>query len=454
MNIGIIDADLIGRRKHRFPNLACMKLSAYYDKRGDKTELCWSYEGLEKYQRVFVSKVFTDTPLPIQLMREFDRYRVTPESERSRRKFQFGGTGFYFDKAPNLPDEIEHVMPNYSLYDSWIENEVDKARRQAEVKGRDFNEKAFRAQFKEYTDYSIGFLTRGCFRKCPFCVNQKYSHVFRHSPLSEFLNESRRKICLLDDNFFGFNQDFDREGSNHSKPGESPPWKALLQELKETGRPFKFKQGLDERLLTREICEELFASNYDGDYTFAFDKIQDYDLIHQKLEIIRSIPMARKAAVRFYVLVGFVENGDGTFAVPDATDIRNAFVRIALLQKYRCLPYIMRFQSKNDKPWKQSRYEKIYTEMARWCNQPSFFKKKSFREYCQACESYHHSHGGRSAISSTWRAYCDFIKENPEIEAQFFNLKFGQVSNLVGEPDFARLQREKRENVIIGRRCR
>ena len=30
MDIGIIDADLIGRTKHRFPNLACIKLSGYY----------------------------------------------------------------------------------------------------------------------------------------------------------------------------------------------------------------------------------------------------------------------------------------------------------------------------------------------------------------------------------------------------------------------------------------
>ena len=34
MNIAIIDADLIGRAKHRFPNLACMKLSAYYKAQG------------------------------------------------------------------------------------------------------------------------------------------------------------------------------------------------------------------------------------------------------------------------------------------------------------------------------------------------------------------------------------------------------------------------------------
>jgi hypothetical protein len=30
LKIGIIDADLISRKKHRFPNLACMKISAYH----------------------------------------------------------------------------------------------------------------------------------------------------------------------------------------------------------------------------------------------------------------------------------------------------------------------------------------------------------------------------------------------------------------------------------------
>lgn len=29
MNVAVIDADLIGRAGHRFPNLACMKISAY-----------------------------------------------------------------------------------------------------------------------------------------------------------------------------------------------------------------------------------------------------------------------------------------------------------------------------------------------------------------------------------------------------------------------------------------
>ena len=64
MNIGIIDADLIGKKKHRFPNLACMKISAYYKEQGHNVELLLSYDDIENYDKVFISKVFTDTPVP------------------------------------------------------------------------------------------------------------------------------------------------------------------------------------------------------------------------------------------------------------------------------------------------------------------------------------------------------------------------------------------------------
>ena len=35
MNVAIIDADLLGRKNHRFPNLVCMKLSSYFKSQGN-----------------------------------------------------------------------------------------------------------------------------------------------------------------------------------------------------------------------------------------------------------------------------------------------------------------------------------------------------------------------------------------------------------------------------------
>ena len=327
MKVAIIDADLIGRKKHRFPNLACLKMSSYYKNLGYDTVLKTDYNGLEYYDIVKISKVFTDTPIDSEILK-------LPNVE-------YGGTGFYFDKAPNLPEEIEHSFPDYHLYDDWVNDQISKG--------------AKRNEFKEYLDYSIGFLTRGCFRKCKFCVNQKYDHVFKHSPLEEFYDPNRKKICLLDDNFLG-----------------CPNWKEMLQELIDTGKPFKFKQGLDERLLNDEKCEMLFKSKYDGNITFAFDKITDYDLIQKQLKLIRK---HTNKQIMFYVLCGFDETGnyDQTFWVED---ILNTFKRIELLMSYKCLPYIMRFEKYQDSP-----YRGMYINLARWCNQPSLFKKKSFSEW-------------------------------------------------------------------------
>jgi len=65
MKIAIIDADLIGRKRHRFPNLACMKLSGYHKDKGDSVALTTDYEDLQQFDHVYVSKVFTDTPIPV-----------------------------------------------------------------------------------------------------------------------------------------------------------------------------------------------------------------------------------------------------------------------------------------------------------------------------------------------------------------------------------------------------
>ena len=92
MRIGIIDADLLYRKRHRFPNLACMKLSAYWKEQGFETELLLDYSQAGEYDRLYVSKVFTDT--------------FVPEHILTRETTIYGGTGFtikhrYFQKRLN-----------------------------------------------------------------------------------------------------------------------------------------------------------------------------------------------------------------------------------------------------------------------------------------------------------------------------------------------------------------
>lgn len=335
-----------------------MKISAYYKSIKCEVFLKTDYENLDTYDKVFISKVFTDTPVADGIL--------------GNENVAYGGTGFFYDKSPKLPDEIEHIFPDYHLYDEWVKAKIKSGTKLSDL--------------KYYTDYSIGFLSRGCFRQCQFCVNRNYTQVSKHSPISEFHDEARPKICLLDDNFLGLSC-----------------WKELLLELQSTNKPFQFKQGLDERILTDEKCEILFKSKYDGDYIFAFDNIKDSELIERKLQLIRRYTKRR---LKFYVFCGFDRDNvwDKSFWDNDLLDL---MVRIEILMKYNALPYIMRFMRYTESP-----YASLYNNIARWCNQPAFFAKKSFREFAKLRE------GGIG-----WRTMLKAESEIDEL-TKYFDMKW------------------------------
>lgn len=393
MKLAIIDADLVGRTKHRFPNLVCMKLSSYYKSLGWDVELKLNYEDLDTYDKVTISKVFMDTEIPFE---PEDKSMKTEEHIADFYKdnpilnlpnVQYGGTGFYYDKSPRLEEDIEHTMPDYHLYDDWVSQQISKG-----TKPKDLT---------YYTDWSIGFTTRGCIRQCSFCVNKNYKRCELHSPLSEFVDESRPYICLLDDNILA-----------------CPKWRDVFDELSKTGKRFQFKQGVDERLLTDEKCEVLFKSKWIGDRTFAFDNIKDKDLIINRLEMIRR---HTNKQIRFYVFCAFNHNNPNYYdAEFYRKDIHDLFERIKILMEYGCLPYIMRY-----KDYDISKYRGIYITVARWCNQPSFFKKKSIREFAELSQV-------RTKIKCADIRNLEQIETDfPEIAKEYFDLKWEQVNKFI-----------------------
>lgn len=366
MRIGLIDADLIdGGTRH--PNLAIMKISGYCKSKNCSVELLESWDCTDDYDLVFASCVFTFTARPKDL--------------DSRKNVYCGGTGFFSDGGQNLPYAIEHHKPDYDVYKPWVEKKIASGRS--------------RSWFADYLDYSVGFTTRGCFRKCSFCVNKKYDHVFRHAPVSEFLEESRPYIYLWDDNVLAF-----------------PKWEEVIDELIATGKAFQFRQGLDVRLLTEKKAKKLAGVRYCGDFYFAFDHIEDRKSIERGLRNWRKFT-AR--GTRVYVLCAFDSQ--------DEKDIENTFKRIEILMHYGCLPYIMRYES-----YKGSRWQRLYVNIARWCNQPQFFKKKSFREFCETNQLYHRN---PETKCSALQSMEDFESCFPDLAAHYFDLRFEELNVLL-----------------------
>lgn len=266
---GLVDADLLDNGT-RHPNLVLMKIAGYLRDHGYQYKLIYDEkEDFSLFTYVYESKVFSFTKEPRFIQKYF--------SEKRGRKTLFqGGTGYYvgdldsedFDRRrhedmirlehdPHLPGfSMAHQMPDYTIYEEYVQKMIAEGKRAN--------------HYKDYLRYSIGFLTRGCVRRCPFCVNKNESKIYPYSRLSDFFDESRPYIYLWDDNFLA---------------APCAVWRPLLEQLLATKRQFQFRQGLDLRLMTEEKAQLLSKANYHGDMLFAFDQWKDREVIQEKLKI-------------------------------------------------------------------------------------------------------------------------------------------------------------------------
>lgn len=312
MKVGLIDVD-----GHHYPNLPLMKLSAWHKAQGDSVE--W-YQPLFSGHMdiVYMSKVFSFTP----------DYPYFIDSERVIK----GGTGYaitmedgreiYHNELDSpLPDDIEHIYPDYSLYP------------------------------EQTADCCFGFLTRGCPRGCNFChvapKEGRCSH--KVADLSEFWR-GQRHIVLMDPNLLA-----------------CPDWKNLLQQLIDSRARVNFNQGLDIRVMTEEKASMLAQIKLDGIH-FAWDRYEDKDIIMPRFKEFREHSRVRNKDLQVYVLCG-----DRERRIRDED-----LFRIYWLRENGYAPYIMLY----DKEHLPKGHELI--KLQRWVNnRVIFWSCPTFEEYLE-----------------------------------------------------------------------
>ncbi|MCK5012207.1 MAG: hypothetical protein KAS66_00145 [Candidatus Omnitrophica bacterium] len=193
---------------------------------------------------------------------------------------------------------------------------------------------------------SYGFITRGCIRNCGFCiVPEKEGRIYKETDLDSIIEHDR--VEFLDNNILAYR--------DH---------KAILQRLIDKKIKCSFSQGLDIRLVDDENARLLSRiKHYIKPYTFAFDNISSAQVLNDKLDIL--LKYIKSIYIRFYIYCS-AEMDLSTDVIP----------RIAWCKKNKCLPYLMR-----DDNCYQSTKKGFYADLAAWCNQPSFFKKMTFKEF-------------------------------------------------------------------------
>ena len=247
MKIGLIDVD-----GHNFPNLALMKLSAWPKSQGDSVE--W-YEPMFSghMDKVYMAKVFSfteDYPYFIdadEIIKGGSGYAITLEN---------GKEVYNKNLDAPLPDEIEHMYPDYSIYG--------------------------------ITDTAYGFLSRGCPRGCSFChvAAKEGRKSYKVADLSEFWS-GQKNIVLCDPNILACRD-----------------WKDLMQQLIDSKAWIDINQGLDIRLMTAEKAEMIKQMKV-KELHFAWDRYQDKDIIVPKLKEFKAITKLDIRKLIVYVLCNY-----------------------------------------------------------------------------------------------------------------------------------------------------
>lgn len=317
--IGLIDVD-----GHNFPNIPLMKISAWHKAQGDSVE--WYNPMFSGHMdKVYMSKVFSFTP-------DYEYFVDADEVEK-------GGSGYcittvdgkeVYDKSldSELPAEIEHIYPDYSIY--FNDNDLRFDEETGECLGLHPRE-------IEKRNTAYGFLSRGCPRGCAFChVEAKEGRrTFKVADLSEFWN-GQKNIVLCDPNILACRQ-----------------WKDLLQQLIDSKAWVDINQGLDIRLMTEEKAEmlkQIKAKNFH----FAWDRYEDKKTIVPKFKMFKDITGVNERKLGVYVLCNF------------ATTIEQDLERIYTLRDLGYTPYVMIYNKQN-----APREVRL---LQRWCNNRIVFR--------------------------------------------------------------------------------
>lgn len=263
-------------------NLPLMKIATYYKKNNVK----WYLPLDTNIDKLYISKIFNYSNL-----------------EYSINNFEIGGTGF--DLKKKLPEKIEKCQPDYNIYPNC--------------------------------DYSLQYFSRGCIRKCKFCiVPEKEGHIYPVEIMN--LNPKGKYIRILDNNFFA-----------------NPLWKNAIKVLKIIKQPVNFDSGLDLRIFNEEQGE-------------ALKQIKIYKMIHTawdnpKQDLTGKIKLMIKYIkaykIMIYVLIGF-----------DSTHEEN-YYRVMKIKELGCKPFVMPYNKKD-------KYQKRF---ARWVNHMAIFNSVKWIDY-------------------------------------------------------------------------
>ncbi|NCC51772.1 MAG: radical SAM protein [Spartobacteria bacterium] len=263
----------------KMPNLALMKLSTYYKNKGYKTTLCWDAQPPDASLH-YASCVFHHPRA---------NHALAMLRSRLGEDLVTGGSGV--DVGRTLAPEIDTCFPDYSLY--------------------------------EWSRYALGFLSRGCNLRCPFClVPEKEGRLEEnYATFDDFVPDGQRNVILLDANLLATGNAY-----------------ALLEEMIRRDYRVNFSQTLDIRYLTAEataLLEQVKSVNSRFTkpmYYFSCNSAAQASLFREKQDLLRRLGRDKITVI---VMFGFDKTLSEEYAILSTLQELHL---IPFLQEYMPLP--------------------------------------------------------------------------------------------------------------------
>lgn len=239
-----------------------------------------------------------------------------------------GGTGY--DIYSKLPDEIDRLQPDYSIYPNVP------------------------------PDTAYGFLTRGCPNKCPWCVvPRKEGKVKPYMDIDEIAIEGRTNIVLMDNNILAAG-DYCTE---------------QLNKIIERGYHIDFNQAMDARLVNEDNAKLLAKVKWiKGRIRFGCDTHPQIKDCERAMELINTNGF--KGEYFLYTMIG------------GSNDFTESYERIHYwwekLQNFRHNKVgraVYAYAQPYRDPDKKNTPPAWQLDMARWVNKRMIFCTTDFKDF-------------------------------------------------------------------------
>lgn len=271
----------------KLPNLALHKIAMWHKGQGD--DVLWG-SPIELYNtdKAYASCIFDWNRGKVDnLLGIFPQLNI-------------GGTGW--DLVTNLPLEIEAMKPKLNY----------------------------------------GFTTRGCIRKCKFCVvPQKEGYIKVVGDLLDIWDGKAKKVVVMDNNILALPEQFEK----------------VCQQAIDNHIKLDFNQGLDHRLITPTIAKTMAKVSH-AEYHLAYDHPSYEPTVERAINLLREVGINR---CTWYVLVGFDTTPEEDLA------------RLNYLREKNQRAYVQRFGDALNQPF--------YIGLARWVNQPHLYMTMTWEEF-------------------------------------------------------------------------